>query len=65
MTGALLDREDESARLEAAWDGAVRGVRQLAVVRGRRRVGKTFLLSRFAASRRAVFFAATQPITPY
>ena len=64
MPGALLDREDESARLEAAWAGAVRGVRQLGVVWGRRRVGKTFLLSRFAASRRAVFFAATQQAEP-
>lgn len=60
MPGALLDREDESARLEAAWAAAVGGLRQLGVVWGRRRVGKTFLLSRFAASRRAVFFAATQ-----
>lgn len=60
VSGALLDRKEESARLEAAWVAAARGVRQLGVVWGRRRVGKTFLLSQFAASRRAVFFAATQ-----
>jgi uncharacterized protein len=32
----------------------------MAVVWGRRRVGKTYLLSRFAHGRRAVFFGATQ-----
>ncbi len=56
----LIDREADLSRLEAAWFQATGGKPQLAVVWGRRRVGKTFLLSHFAAKKRAVFFAATQ-----
>jgi hypothetical protein len=58
--GELLDRAAEMARLEAAWGSAARGEPQLALVWGRRRVGKTFLLAHFAQGRRAVFFGATQ-----
>jgi uncharacterized protein len=56
----LLDRDQETRLLEAAWQRAVAGASELAVVWGRRRVGKTFLLSHFAAGRRAVHFGATQ-----
>jgi len=56
----LIDREQEQASLTQAWDQASAGHPQLAVVWGRRRVGKTFLLSHFVSGRRAVFFGATQ-----
>jgi AAA+ ATPase superfamily predicted ATPase len=56
----LIDREQELASLGRAWEQAAAGRPQLAVVWGRRRVGKTFLLSHFAERRRAVFFGATQ-----
>ena len=56
----LLDREAERLRLERAWAGARRGQPQLVMVWGRRRVGKTFLLSHFVRGKRAVFFGATQ-----
>ncbi len=56
----MLDREDETARLDASWAQAEIGAPQLALVWGRRRVGKTFLLSHFASTRRAVFFGATE-----
>lgn len=56
----MIDREHELASLEQAWEQAAAGRPQLAVVWGRRRVGKTFLLSHFAEGRRAVFFGATQ-----
>jgi AAA+ ATPase superfamily predicted ATPase len=58
--GRLLDRSPELARLEAAWGAARRGRAQLVVMWGRRRVGKTFLLSHFVRGKRAVFFGATQ-----
>lgn len=58
--GRLLDRRAELRQLEQAWHAARRGRPQLAVVWGRRRVGKTFLLSHFVRSKRAVFFGATQ-----
>ena len=56
----LLGRDGEVARLEAAWSAAVRGEPQLVLLWGRRRVGKTFLASHFARTRRSVFFGATQ-----
>ncbi len=59
--GPILDRSEELARLTQAWDSARSGVPQLALVWGRRRVGKTFLVSHLASSvSRAVFFGATQ-----
>ncbi len=56
----LLNRDVELANLEAAWRKASSGKPQLLVVWGRRRVGKTFLLSHFVQRKRAVFFGATQ-----
>jgi AAA+ ATPase superfamily predicted ATPase len=45
MTAALLDRESDLDDLETAWTRANAGEPQLVVVWGRRRVGKTFLLT--------------------
>jgi AAA+ ATPase superfamily predicted ATPase len=59
-TVGLIDREPEMASLESAASRAAAGAPQLVVVWGRRRVGKTFLLSHFSSDRRAVFFGATQ-----
>ncbi len=56
----LLDRDVERAEIETAWRRARKGTPQLAVVWGRRRVGKTFLLASLARSRRSVFFGATE-----
>lgn len=56
----LIDRTAEMAMLERTWERAAIERPQLAVVWGRRRVGKTFLLSHFTHDRRAVFFGATQ-----
>jgi uncharacterized protein len=50
----LIGRDEELAALEGSWTRAQAGVPQLAVVWGRRRVGKTFLLSGFASGKRAV-----------
>jgi uncharacterized protein len=58
--GRLLDRDTEWVRLERAWTAARRRRPQLVLVWGRRRVGKTFLLSHFVRGKRAVFFGATQ-----
>lgn len=56
----LLDRDTERALLEDAWALATGGSPQLVVVWGRRRVGKTFLLSHFVRDKRAVFHGATE-----
>lgn len=56
----LIGRDAELTQLEAAWTRAQTGQPQLVVLWGRRRVGKTFLLSHFVQGRRAVFFGATQ-----
>lgn len=56
----LLARERELAHLEDAWTRASQGEPQLVVVWGRRRVGKTFLLSHFVQRKRAVFYGATE-----
>lgn len=60
MAGRVLDREEELSALQAAWEGASSGASQLVVIWGRRRVGKTFLLTHVAAGKRAVYFAATE-----
>lgn len=60
MLEPLLDRDTEFRRLQEAWTHAQRGQAQLAILWGRRRVGKTFLLTHLAAGKRALFFAATQ-----
>src|SRR5690349_3044169 len=46
--------------LARAWALTARGEPQLAIVWGRRRVGKTFLLTHFAHEKRAVYFTATR-----
>lgn len=56
----LIDRQVEIRALEHAWTRATAGHPQLVAVWGRRRVGKTFLLSHFSKGKRAVFFGATQ-----
>jgi AAA+ ATPase superfamily predicted ATPase len=56
----LIDRASEQANLQQAWELAAAGRPQLGVVWGRRRAGKTFLLSHFTQHRRAVFFGSTQ-----
>jgi len=56
----LINRETELGALDRAWSEAIAGRPQLVVVWGRRRVGKTYLLSEFIRGKRAVFFGATQ-----
>jgi uncharacterized protein len=56
----LIDRQPELTALENCWVQAIAGRPQLVVLWGRRRVGKTFLLSEFVRDKRAVFFGATQ-----
>lgn len=53
----------ERTELDAAWARATAGEPELAVVWGRRRVGKTYLLTHFAAGKRAVYFTATRQDT--
>lgn len=60
MRQRLLNREAEVEVLQRAWASAQSGKPQLGVMWGRRRVGKTFLLSHFAGGKRSVFFGATQ-----
>ncbi|HWL87765.1 MAG TPA: ATP-binding protein [Polyangiaceae bacterium] len=55
----VLGRDRELGRLTAAWKKAAHSP-QFALLWGKRRVGKTFLLSHFAGGRRAVFFGATE-----
>lgn len=57
----LIDRERELAALDAA--AAARGG-QLAMVWGRRRVGKTYLLETFGRGRRSVYYTATAQSAP-
>jgi AAA+ ATPase superfamily predicted ATPase len=59
-TTGLIDRHQALRALEECWERAIAGRPQLALVWGRRRVGKTFLLSHLASGKRAVFFGATQ-----
>lgn len=56
----LVDRAHELDQLRRAYEAASGGTPQLVTVWGRRRVGKTFLLSEFVQDKRAVFHAATQ-----
>ncbi|MGH2427339.1 MAG: ATP-binding protein [Candidatus Limnocylindria bacterium] len=57
----LIDRERELEALESA--AAARGG-QLAIVWGRRRVGKTYLLEAFGRRRRSLYYTATQQSAP-
>lgn len=54
--GPLIDRDEERARLAQAAENPP----QLVVVRGRRRVGKSFLIDRSLAGRRQVAFQADE-----
>jgi AAA+ ATPase superfamily predicted ATPase len=56
----LLGREAELAELAESWERAARGQPQMVVIWGRRRVGKTFLLTHFADGKRAIYFTATR-----
>lgn len=56
----LIGRDQEFAGLNRSWQRAQSGIPQLVVIWGRRRVGKTFLLSHFAERKRAVYFTATR-----
>jgi AAA+ ATPase superfamily predicted ATPase len=59
----LLGRQRELAELASAWERTATGEPQLAVVWGRRRVGKTFLLNHFAEGKRSIYFTATRQDT--
>jgi len=59
----LIGRAAELAALEAAWGRVLSGEPELAVIWGRRRVGKTYLLTHFAEGKRAVYFTATRQDT--
>ncbi len=54
----FLNRRDDLATLQEYWEAAA-SQGQFAVLWGRRRVGKTELLSHFAAGKRALHFEAT------
>ncbi len=56
----FVGREQERRELDQAWSRAVAGQPQLVVLWGRRRVGKTYLLTRVADGKRAVYFTATR-----
>jgi uncharacterized protein len=56
----ILGRKTELAELTAAWARAAAGEPKLAVVWGRRRVGKTYLLTHFAEGKRSVYYTATR-----
>lgn len=56
----IIGRRSEQKELAAAWARAEQGEPQLCVIWGRRRVGKTYLLTHFAARKRAVYFTATR-----
>lgn len=56
---SLRNRTTELRCLTDAWRAAAKSS-QFVAVQGRRRVGKTFLLSHFAANRRGLFFGATR-----
>ena len=57
--GQLLGRQRELRQLDDAWHRACQGRPQLITVDGRRRVGKTYLLSCFANGKPAVWYGAT------
>ncbi|MDG4790556.1 AAA family ATPase [Micromonospora sp. WMMD1102] len=57
---SIVGRVAELTELTSAWQRAAGGSPELAVVWGRRRVGKTYLLTHFARNKRAVYFTATR-----
>jgi uncharacterized protein len=60
----LYGRAQELRALSAAWDAASRGIPQLVLVTGRRRVGKSFLLGHFSAGCQSVMHVATRESMP-
>jgi AAA+ ATPase superfamily predicted ATPase len=56
----LVGRATELAELEATWARVTSGRPELVVIWGRRRVGKTYLLSHFARNKRTIYFTATR-----
>jgi uncharacterized protein len=56
----VVGREQEQEELTRAWARTTAGEPQLVVLLGRRRVGKTYLLTHFAEGKRAVYFTATR-----
>ncbi len=59
MTRRFVDRVLQQRTLAGAWES---GRPELVVIHGRRRVGKTALLARFAANRPVAFFVAAQQL---
>jgi hypothetical protein len=59
----IIGRAAELRELEAAWRRAQSGDPQLVVLWGRRRVGKTWLLSHLAEGKRAVYVTGTRQDT--
>jgi AAA+ ATPase superfamily predicted ATPase len=55
----MLGREPELRVLETKWARACEGRPQLVAVDGRRRVGKTYLVSSFSCTKPAVWYGAT------
>lgn len=60
MADLFIGREPELAALGQHWERAAAGRPQLVAIWGRRRVGKTYLLSKFAVDKPHVFFTATR-----
>jgi uncharacterized protein len=56
----LVGRDAEMRELGRAWERARTAEPQLVVIWCRRRIGKTYLLTRFADRERAVYFTATR-----
>ncbi|MFI5915476.1 ATP-binding protein [Dactylosporangium sp. NPDC051541] len=59
----VIGRRTELAELTTAWARVTSGRPELAVVWGRRRVGKTYLLTHFAEGKRSVYYTATRQDT--
>lgn len=59
----LIGRDREQRALSSTWQLAAGGDPQLVVVWGRRRVGKTYLLTDFAQGLRSIYFTATRQDT--
>jgi uncharacterized protein len=57
---SLVGRTSELKALRDAWTETKRGTSRLVVLWGRRRVGKTFLLSQFTKNLPCVYFTATR-----
>ncbi|MHB8892918.1 MAG: ATP-binding protein [Candidatus Limnocylindrales bacterium] len=59
MSHGFVDRHRERAELEDAWSS---GQPELVVVHGRRRVGKSALLARFAAGKAVTYYVAAEQL---